>query len=908
VYQKSQHQNRGLLIAALPLALIILFVLFSQGTPPRTMAQQEATPTNALSTETAPTEDPQRQVEEYASVAHALQAQALADENPFLAYRLAVEAGSIDNPPGEAYSSLLSMYFNNTALSQITLEETSANELALSEDGQTLAILTGSGTLQVYDTATRELLNSYLAPRAYLADADFTPDGSRLYLAQPDNQLVLEWEVASGRIRRLAFNEGFGTFKVAPDGQHAIAVGIYEGDFFYIDLETHETLYNFPGHSNSIYALDFSPDGNLLLVGYYDGTLILYDVTTGERLRTLQSSGAPIYTIAFSPFGGTALVGDYYGTLSAWSMYNGELMYSLPNYAPNGISSITYSPNGFYAVVGGNSGHVTLLDTEFGSAISRTQIHRSRINAVTFSADSSTFVTGDAGGMVMSWNVRPPSEHLSFYAHESGVTRVAVSPDGRYVASGDTNGTIFLSDSETFTTLNSFAEQTGMINGLDFSPDGRYLLSASADGTVLVWDMTTGESQELYNSPNNQILDANFSPDGLTAMLGIGGGGAMLLDANPDSDDFGETRRVFIVDDSYAPSVAYSPDGSLLAVGSGNGHIYISDAETGAALHHIVIEGTSNIIDLDFSPDGTILASTMNGGLIALWDVASGQRINTIDAHRGSVLSLDFSLDGRTLLSGGSDFQVVLLDVSTGQRIRTYIGHSDHVNDVTFSPDGRFALSASWDVSVSRWNIPTVPELIHHLLTERTVPELTCSQRAAYRVEPLCDSDGNSPTEAPYPTLTPTARTTTAPTLEPLPTRTPRATAVVAGNPAQVGEQRGEIEVGGGEVWTYNGSYGETLNILVEADEPANDAEDRTGLYDTYLIVRSPLGYIIYTADDIQDGIITNSQIIGLTLPTTGVYEIEIRSWDDQSGGEYTLTIESTPFVPPPSPTIPSAG
>jgi hypothetical protein len=120
-----------------------------------------------------------------------------------------------------------------------------------------------------------------------------------------------------------------------------------------------------------------------------------------------------------------------------------------------------------------------------------------------------------------------------------------------------------------------------------------------------------------------------------------------------------------------------------------------------------------------------------------------------------------------------------------------------------------------------------------------------------------------------------------------------------------LGHNRGEIPIGGGELWRYEGKAGETLAISAIADQPARDGEDEErnpdGL-DTLVIVHMPNGETV-SADDIEAGIITNSLIEGFILPVDGVYEIEVRSWDNASGGAYTLSLSSlnerTPTLTP---------
>jgi hypothetical protein len=119
---------------------------------------------------------------------------------------------------------------------------------------------------------------------------------------------------------------------------------------------------------------------------------------------------------------------------------------------------------------------------------------------------------------------------------------------------------------------------------------------------------------------------------------------------------------------------------------------------------------------------------------------------------------------------------------------------------------------------------------------------------------------------------------------------------------AQIGEQSGELAVGGGQVWTYKGRIGEIVTIRVEADVPAqlneNEARNEAGL-DTLFILYAPDGEFLVEADDIESGINTNSPLTNFVLPQDGLYQIEVRSWGNLSGGAYTLIIESIGASPP---------
>jgi hypothetical protein len=120
----------------------------------------------------------------------------------------------------------------------------------------------------------------------------------------------------------------------------------------------------------------------------------------------------------------------------------------------------------------------------------------------------------------------------------------------------------------------------------------------------------------------------------------------------------------------------------------------------------------------------------------------------------------------------------------------------------------------------------------------------------------------------------------TSPPPTPTPTATPADVRV-----AQAGDNMGEVRIGGGQLWKYGGTAGEVVTIRVTADDA------RT--FDSYLILRAPDGTLLAENDDIVVGEDTNSLIEAITLPGDGVYQIEVRSFEDSTGGTYTLTIET---------------
>ena len=125
-----------------------------------------------------------------------------------------------------------------------------------------------------------------------------------------------------------------------------------------------------------------------------------------------------------------------------------------------------------------------------------------------------------------------------------------------------------------------------------------------------------------------------------------------------------------------------------------------------------------------FSPDGTILASGSYDNTVILWDVEKGQAIGQpLQGHEGKVQTVAFSPDGKVLASGSDDKTVILWDVESHQIIDRLSGHETTIRSVTFSPDGKILASGSFDKTIIFWDTKThqpIGESLGDIPTEST--------------------------------------------------------------------------------------------------------------------------------------------------------------------------------------------
>jgi WD40 repeat protein len=154
-------------------------------------------------------------------------------------------------------------------------------------------------------------------------------------------------------------------------------------------------------------------------------------------------------------------------------------------------------------------------------------------------------------------------------------------------------------------------------------------------------------------------------------------------------------------------SIAYSPDGKLLAVG-GYKEVRLIDAARGKVLARL--SGHADLVrSLAFSPDGKWLAAAgglpARSGEIKIWDVETHELLRTIAGHKDCIYSVAASPDGKLVASGSYDKLIKLWDVATGKELRTLKDHIDAVFAVAFSPDGKRLASGSQDRTVKVWDV-----------------------------------------------------------------------------------------------------------------------------------------------------------------------------------------------------------
>lgn len=208
-------------------------------------------------------------------------------------------------------------------------------------------------------------------------------------------------------------------------------------------------------------------------------------------------------------------------------------------------------------------------------------------------------------------------------------------------------------------------------------------------------------AKSVFLQAFSNILTVAFSPDGRLIATGDGNNQVRLWRVTDD-----QLLLTCGGHSDWVRSVIFTPDSRTLISGSDDQTIRFWDVST-ETCYKTLSGPVSRVASLAVSPDGCTLASSGEDGSIHLWHIATGQYWKALKGHTEPTWSVVFSPDGRMLASGSEDQTVRLWNFSTGQCLKILTGHRNWVQSVAFSPDGRTLASGSHDQTAKLWDIQT---------------------------------------------------------------------------------------------------------------------------------------------------------------------------------------------------------
>jgi WD40 repeat protein len=236
-----------------------------------------------------------------------------------------------------------------------------------------------------------------------------------------------------------------------------------------------------------------------------------------------------------------------------------------------------------------------------------------------------------------------------------------------------------------------------------FSPDGEKIVTASRDSTARIWDTSSGSPIGAVMTHPRLVRRALFTPDGQYIFTICFDGVGRLWNSSSGQ----AVPHWSIKHSDSINSAALSPSGKLIATGSSDGVVHISDSATAQQLGEV--HQDENVHTLLFHPTDDTLLLSVSGSVARLWKLPEGAALFEM-RHGAQVNSAQFDPLGNRIVTASSDRTVRIWDIATGKITGEAIEHEGEVRNAILSSDGKL-MATLVGSRLLLWEIAEKPKL-----------------------------------------------------------------------------------------------------------------------------------------------------------------------------------------------------
>jgi WD40 repeat protein len=283
------------------------------------------------------------------------------------------------------------------------------------------------------------------------------------------------------------------------------------------------------------------------------------------------------------------------------------------------------------------------------------------------------------------------------------VSSLAWAPDGkRLAASASSNSILHIVEIATGKSLGQMHNSSHNVRSASYHPDGKILATAGSEGVVRLWDVEALKEKPFPPGHLREVTALAFNADRTSLLSGSPDGTARLWDLKTGK----ERLRLQWPEHYWISSVAFSPDGTVLAVG-GHNETQLFNGKTGKCLRRLT--GQEGVAwHAAFSPEGKTFVTGSNGGTICWWDVESGKKLREEPYEYPSAWGLQFRRDGTLLVDGWKTNGVFRYQWEGKKEVLRAPNWTVSLQRVpALSADGRFLASTEKDGAIDLWETGT---------------------------------------------------------------------------------------------------------------------------------------------------------------------------------------------------------
>ncbi len=480
-----------------------------------------------------------------------------------------------------------------------------------------------------------------------------------------------------------------GAYATAGEGRYRSSVEVW-------DRTTGRHERTILTHNEPI-VLALSPCGETLAIGANDRRVWLVEVASGDVLDEIADLEHRCVELAFSPDGAEVFVSSG-GVLSVYGVEQAERLRERRAHTQWEMC-FDLSTDGSRVLTSSRSDpRVRLWDARTLELLADLGEHAGEVRDVALTHDGGAGYSGSSDGVVKRWDLKrlaqDRSERLPF-----GVVALGVSPGGDILRIV-TQKSLVLRDERSGALLDELRGYARRPGGGAWLSDGKIL---SFDGdTVRAWRRGVRGGIRVVGHSPDAIGAAALTIDGDRLAFADEGGRITLADA-----ETGERLGSWSGHESRCRTLAFSPDGAILASGSDDGTVAIWNAAHGSLIHRFESRGREWVRNLAWDRNGRILIVGKDWSGIEAWDVARRERVGDIELPTSRASHMNLSPDRSLIAVGNQVGQVHLIDVDLRTLLRTIDVGNGAVVQGAFFGDNTALVTYGATGAIEFWDLET---------------------------------------------------------------------------------------------------------------------------------------------------------------------------------------------------------
>ncbi len=593
-------------------------------------------------------------------------------------------------------------------------------DLRLDLAGERMLAAFEDGSLQVWNRFTNRHLSSIEGLPAPALEADFNTEGNQIVSLRQDGSISLIDPLTGNSIDPITRELPVRTAVLSNQGKYMLAgetngrITLWSGQSIAPQAVMEDRVFD-------LTCLAIDEENGLLAAGTRSGSALIWDAS-GIRLWEGNADSASVSALQFSPDGALLITGDEFGRIRIFSSEEGRPFGEWSGHR-RGVSAVAFSKDGQTLASAGEEGGVSIRDISNGIELGFFVGDETGISSLVFSSDDSAVITGGKTGAVRAFNLDHIAAPCVYHGHEDLVFETALAPDGQTLISVSRDATLRFWDLTTGVELRRIRSNADAIHSVDVSADGKWIATRDSDSVLRLRRFDTGEL--VWEQPvDRRVRSLRFHPTAPRLAAGaqrnIGDPVREPIIAIWDIDQQIELLRLN-GHRGEVQGMAFNPDATLLATTSTHsaeskdGRTMVWDLQTGKIKATLQPSPDAVSHSVTWSPSGRRIYTGHGDGRVGLWK-ATGENERIIFAHSEPIGALCLSPDGAALATGAwYSKEMKLWNATTGEFRDAADTYIPGLSDIHYDPSSDAWIVSGLDGGLVRLNATAPTEGVFNI-------------------------------------------------------------------------------------------------------------------------------------------------------------------------------------------------